>query len=160
MAAGLPDFTTPIDVAQQSLQEVTIRNKYGAPVESDSDNEGGVQYPAGLTAALLSISGQGILYGGVMRVSFASGAPSTATSTISLFIDGNELESWQISRMVSWNANQIGAHPALLYYNSSGGTIDFTLPRNITFESSLALKINVGASETVWVKATIITATV
>lgn len=158
MASGLPDFTSPIDVAQQSLQEVTIRSKYGTPSVLSFDALSGLPIPPGSTHDIFSSSGQGALYGGIVYLKFNPVGPASSGVTVIIEIDGEDMESLQVQYMSGWNSAQIGGLPSVLRYDSGTGIVVLSLPLSHTFETSFKLKVQCPVGETVYVLAQVVLA--
>lgn len=160
MASGLPDFTRPIDVAAQSLQEVTIRNRFGAPELSEFNNEATAPIPVTTSYDLIEVEGQGVLYGGVIRLTWNVGNPDASQSYFYLEVDGELITSQPIQRMKDWNAQPLGAIVGLLRYDQANGIVDLAIPKDVTFEESLILGVTTVGADTLYVQSKIVTATV
>jgi len=143
MASGTPDYHTPVDLALQSLAEVTARNTYGAAQKSAFSQ---AAIPAGTTVTLITITGTGYIYGGDY---VAAPSPNIDNSEgfFTMIIDGVTITFpfWKDIILFNYTAPA----PFMLSVTSIDGPNDEItgyLPGSLTFESSFVLKYTADAS--------------
>mgnify|MGYP001139474021 CR=1 FL=1 len=133
MGHGLPDFYRGVDIAYQALSELINRPKYGAAQKSFAS----VWVTPGVITNLISVSGKGIIYGGVLYLS-----PSTNQegSSPRLTVDGIFLAglSFYTLNRYGWNIPQ-----SYVWYLTKYDNVNFVFSVGIgypiTFESSFVV---------------------
>lgn len=122
-----------IDVNAQSLGEVTNRPKYGGAVTTI----GGVAVTANDRTTLATVSGKGMLYGGVIFL-WASGSQKTAYPLLQ--VDGELIAHMKFETLMRLGINKPFAYPLfLLMYDDVEYEYCVAVMQNITFETSFDL---------------------
>ena len=130
MSSGLPDFHRGVDVALQSLSEMTNRPKYGAAEAEDSS----VTVSGLVETSLVSVTGKGIIYGGTIGVLGTIGSHGNIPI---LSIDGNALSVASFSTL---NVYKMYAERCYPFYLMRYDEVDYDFAVGImpgfTFEAS------------------------
>jgi len=133
MAHGLPDFYRGVDIAYQALSQLIIRPKYGAAQRLFAS----VWVTPGQITNLASVSGKGIIYGGVL---YLDAAVQQKSSMPRLSVDGQVLTGCSFYEINTYAWNKAQSH---LYYELKYDDVNFIfsvgLAYPITFESSFVV---------------------
>lgn len=121
MSSGMPDYLR------------TIRPRYGTAMKSAGSK---VAAAIGDTT-LLSVTGKGIIYGGIV---YSTGTATQKNSIIQLEIDGVQMISMSFNDMDALNIDICGIFPTVLIkFDDAGFKYAVGLCRGVTFESSLKI---------------------
>jgi len=130
MAHGLPDYYRGVDIAYQALAQLMVRPTYGAA----KNISGHKVVTASAETELCSVTGRGMIYGGVLYLIYTS---SQKDGRPLLYIDGQELGQLRFEYLYRWkmlHTNTLGWY--LLYYNDVRYEYGAGLSPNFTFETS------------------------
>jgi len=134
MAHGLPDYYRGVDIAYQALSELINRPKYGAA----QSVRGSTACGPNNTKTLFTVSGKGIIYGGVLYYYPTS---SQYNGRFIYKIDGQTIvDEW------AWVLNNFGikdplCHPmVVLLFDNVNFDYCFGLAYGYTFESSFSMQ--------------------
>jgi len=130
MAHGLPDYYRGVDIAYQALARLMVRPTYGA-AESVFDD---IDVVGNEETELCSVSGKGMIYGGVLRVDPDF---TQALCRPYLYIDDQRIASTPFHFMNSYHYVKEHCHGIyLLKYDNITFTYVVAFSRGFTFESS------------------------
>lgn len=133
MASGLPDYYRGVDIALQGLSEVINRPKYGGAQET----AGGVVVTAGEEKELASISGKGMIYGGLL---FLEHTASQSSGIPKLTVDGNLLSAMSFITMNDFNITKQWAFTLyLMTFDEVLFRYAVAVSNEITFETGFKL---------------------
>lgn len=136
MSTGLPDFYRSVDVAQQSLEVVTNRPKYGGGVLS----AGQLTTTGSSLNSLVAIEGRGMVYGGSIWLDHTS---TQANSEVWLSIDGLRIASMSLFRLKEYNVVDPGkAVITINKFDSVNKIYSVGISYGLTFETDLGLLYN------------------
>lgn len=133
MGHGFPDWRQNVDLASQELAKLTSRENFGAVQVS---NTIGAVTPSAENI-LLSVSGEGIIYGGILGLDAAA---SQKTDIPRLYVDGGLIANLAWEGLNKYNANtNEAAGVYLLKYDDTAFVYSGAFTRGITFENSFAI---------------------
>ncbi len=136
MASGLPDFFRSVDVAKQSLAELTNRPKFGGGILS----AGQMTVTVGVLNNLVQIIGKGMVYGGSIWLDYTS---TQSNSEVWLGIDGVNIEGLSFVRLKDYSVVRPGSAVITLNkFDSDNYVYSVGISYGLTFESRLDLKYN------------------
>ena len=131
-----PDWTSPINIAEQGIAQVIERPKYGAAQFADYSDT----IAEGSYDALFSISGTGMIYGGVIK---QLGSFGTFFIVIDIYIDGVELDYWDLLDLSTWQIEDKNMAPVWeQYYSEENDKYIQGITRGITFEESFKVYVH------------------
>ena len=130
----MPDYYRSVDVAKQSLAEITNRPKFGGAVLS----AGSLQVWDGVLTSLVQINGRGMVYGGSIWLD----APETQSdSEVWLGIDGVNIEGLSFERLKLYSiTDPRKAVISLNLWDGINWIYSVGISYGLTFESRLDLK--------------------
>ncbi len=133
MTAGLPDFFRSVDVAKQSLVELTNRPKYGGGILS----AGQLFVTDGVLNHLVQINGKGMVYGGSVWLDYTS---SQSNSEVYLGIDGVLIPGLSFVRLKDYSVVKPGSAVITLNkFDSDNYIYSAGVSYGLTFETRLDL---------------------
>lgn len=142
MASGRPDYFRGVDVTYQTLGEIINRPKYGA----ENYDEGSVQVPVSSVTNLLTVTGKGMTYGGVVLVGPGG---TQQDGKVQLVVDGDLMSGMSFTFMNDYKVTRQDSYPIyLMKYDEVGGIYMVALSRGITFETSLVVRYVEAEGET------------
>lgn len=134
MASGLPDYYRGVDIAYQALSQMIVRPKYGGANVAFGE----VEVSASGETAIVSISGKGMVYGGVLALDHTS---SQAAGTPRLYVDGELIAD---SAFVFLNKFGLIVENSYAIYLARFDDVNFiysgVFSRGITFETTLEVR--------------------
>ena len=134
MAHGLPDYYRGIDIAYQSLVQMTVKPVYG-PAKA---KRGSLVVTANEWNQLLIVGGKGIVYGGYVHLHPES---LQKNSVVYVEIDGELLASKSFYILYNNSLDQLTSCPIyLLKYDNIEGIYAVGFAYGLTFESSVLVK--------------------
>jgi hypothetical protein len=150
MSHGLPDYYRGVDIAYQALGQIINRPKYGGAQYISAN----VQVSPGTYTTLISLSGKGMVYGGLVKLSYSL---SLANNTVRLKADGNVISLLSFALMNNYSVNKPRSFPLTLNtfddvkFNYSAG-----ISYGITFETSFEIAYGEGYFETHYITAELV----
>jgi len=133
MAHGLPDFYRGVDIAYQALSELINRPKYGGCKRST----GTMIVTANANNTLFSLSGKGMIYGGLVQTSYSA---SQKDALIVFYIDGALILNEKLAHLNTNVIDKPRSYPLVLNkYDDTNFIYAVTFSYGITFETSILL---------------------
>jgi len=133
MASGLPDYNSAINLALQTLSEITNRPKYGAAQRV----VGSVAATASTQISLAQVSGKGQIYGGFIS---SLGTATQVLDYVDIEIDGVVFAGWTLNAIFYWNLMTQSAYPFhILRYDDKDFTYSVGVQPFLTFETSFEI---------------------
>lgn len=133
MSSGLPDYYRGVDIAYQALAQMIVRPKYGGAESAWGSQIVG----ANATNALVTISGKGMLYGGVAYISYAL---TQAKGLFELKIDGSFVTDKSLVTMNAFGIVKPQSYPVyLLKFDDTNFVYSVAVSYGVTFESEVIL---------------------
>jgi hypothetical protein len=124
MASGLPDY-------QRTVRTLPGRARHVFDY---------MVIDANAVTTLLTITGKGIIYGGVIIVDFAS---TQAGSTPLLYVDGEAVANLKFQHLYLYKINKVLSNIMfLLAYDDTSYIYSVGISPGVTFENSLELRYN------------------
>jgi len=144
MAAGLPDFSSPIDLAIQSLPETIARDKKGSPLLAQYSAIIGV----GDTPTLVNITGKGYIYFAVLWSNTLQ-VDQYKNDTLHFWLDGQELFGKTLDFLYDAGLKSPWHYPgAITKLDEIGKFLAVTIPPGYTFEESIKFQYDCGYAGT------------
>lgn len=134
MSSGLQDFWRSINVAKQSLAELTNRPKFGGGILSSGQKT----VTDGVLNSLVQINGKGMVYGGSIWLDYTS---TQSNSEVYLGIDGVNIQGLSFVRLKDYGVIHPGSAVITLNtFDSDKYVYSAGISYGLTFETRLDLK--------------------
>lgn len=133
MTRGLPDYYRGVDIAYQALAQMIVRPKYGGGLAT----WGSAVVTANAETTLITVSGKGMIYGGVVFLDHTS---SQKTGIARLKADGNLLADMSFEGMNKHNIINPWSYPFyLLKFDEANFVYTVATSFGLTFETNFEL---------------------
>lgn len=134
MTFGLPDFYRSVDVAKQSLVQITSRPKFGGAILTS----GFSIVTDGVLNSLVQINGKGMVYGGSIWLDYTA---SQSNSEVWLGIDGVNIQGLSFVRLKDYRVAEPGSAVITLnVFDGDNFIYSAGISYGLTFETRLDLK--------------------
>ena len=150
MSTGLPDFTSAIDLAAQSLISSAVDISAQSLAAINTDNRygtagasyGSIPIDAG-DITLFQITGKGVIFGGSWIIVHDEVGVAPGMENIIVFtIDGEDHEFRSLKEVYEWNLSAPDSYqPSVTVRSAENNLAAGYLPGPITFEQSFAVRV-------------------
>lgn len=133
MASGLPDYYRGVDVAYQALSQMIVRPKYGGGQTTSA----AVVVTANDDTVLITVSGKGMLYGGVLLFDYTS---TQKNSIPVLAVDDKKIGAIKYDTLNKYSISKGGFYPVVLtIFDDVNFIYGVSFSYGLTFETELGV---------------------
>jgi len=150
--SDLPDFTnySQVDLVQQTIAFLTNRPMYGEAQDAHTS----VNVSANSTVTLLSVSGKGMIYSGLVDIPTDH---NIDTDWVSIEIDDNEIFYLVFGYFIQYEITRPNSYIAWLNkYDNKNNVYSMSIGNGLTFESNIKIKYHETNGVDVYVNAKLV----